>query len=56
MKPRHGYLQTVSLEVTKFWSPPRSRQDPIMLSKSTLAIRLHCESAGETQRLSQVAP
>lgn len=24
MKPQHGHLQTVSLEVPKFWSPPRS--------------------------------
>lgn len=24
IKPQHGHLQTVRLEVPKFWSPPRS--------------------------------
>lgn len=51
MKPQHGQLQTVSLEVTKFWSPPRSPHDPTMLPRSTLAPMLHGESAGETQAL-----
>ena len=56
MKPHYGSLKTVSLDVAKFWSPPRSTQDLTMLPKFTLAPMLHPESSGETQALPRGTP